>query len=105
MFLTIAFYQFVSLKNIEQLQTSILKTCQKNNIKGMGGSPRGLEVYKKAHNGSGKENDDYIKSVAKKMKEYLKDGSKGDYDMNPKHFPKGNGQLEKMKAKKYKYVF
>ena len=34
MFLTIAFYQFVSLKNIEQLQTSILKSCQKNNIKG-----------------------------------------------------------------------
>ena len=34
MFLTIAFYQFVSLKNIEQLQTSILKFCQKNNIKG-----------------------------------------------------------------------
>jgi hypothetical protein len=25
-----------------------------------------LEVYKKAHNGSGKENDEYIKSVAKK---------------------------------------
>ena len=34
MFLTIAFYQFVSLKNIEQIQTSILKSCQKNNIKG-----------------------------------------------------------------------
>ena len=34
MFLTIAFYQFVSLKNIKQLQTSILKSCQKNNIKG-----------------------------------------------------------------------
>ena len=34
MFLTIAFYQFVSLKNIEQLQVFILKFCQKNNIKG-----------------------------------------------------------------------
>jgi hypothetical protein len=31
------------------------------------------------------------------MKDYLKDGSKGDYDMNPKTFPKGNGELEKMK--------
>ena len=30
------------------------------------------------------------------MKEYLKDGSKGDYEMNPKHFPKGNGELEEM---------
>ena len=34
MYLTIAFYQFVSLKNIEQLQKSILKFCQKNKIKG-----------------------------------------------------------------------
>ena len=34
MFLTIAFYQFVSLENIDQLQAFILKFCQKNNIKG-----------------------------------------------------------------------
>ena len=34
MFLTIAFYQFVNLENIEQLQAYILKFCQKNNIKG-----------------------------------------------------------------------
>jgi len=34
MFLTIAFYQFVSLENIEQLQAFILKFCQKNSIKG-----------------------------------------------------------------------
>ena len=65
------------------------------------GKPRGLETYEKAHKGSGKENEDYIKSVAKKMKDYLKDGSKGEYETSPKHFPKGNGQLEKMKSKKY----
>ena len=34
MFLTIAFYQFVSLKNIDQLQEFISKFCQKNSIKG-----------------------------------------------------------------------
>ena len=34
MFLTIAFYQFVSLKNIDQLQAFIFKFCQKNSIKG-----------------------------------------------------------------------
>ena len=34
MFLTAAFYHFVSLENIEQFQTSILKFCQKNKIKG-----------------------------------------------------------------------
>ena len=47
------------------------------------------------------ENDDYIKSVTKKMKEYLKDGSKGKYDMNPEQFPKGNGELAKMTKKAY----
>ena len=34
MYLTIAFYHFVSLENIEQLQTFILQFCKKNNIKG-----------------------------------------------------------------------
>jgi hypothetical protein len=73
---------------------------EENNIKNTP-TPAGMTYYQKAHKGSGKEGDDYMKSLAKKMKEYIKDGSKGDYDMNPKHFPKGNGQLEKMKAKKY----
>jgi hypothetical protein len=86
---------------LEQKNKEVKDPAEKNNIKGFGGSPRGLEVYKKAHNGSGKENDDYIKDVTKKMKDYLKDGSKGDFDMNPKMFPKGNGELEKMKKKAY----
>jgi hypothetical protein len=37
----------------------------------------------------------------KKMKDYLKDGSKGKFETEPEHFPKGNGQLAKMAAKKY----
>ena len=89
-------------KIVKDQKNKIVKDpAEKNNIKGMGGSPRGLEVYKKAHNGSGKENDDYIKDVTKKMKDYLKDGSKGEYDMNPKIFPKGNGELAKMSKKAY----
>jgi len=63
--------------------------------------PKGLSAYERAVKGSKKENDDYIKSVGKKMKDYLKDGSKGDYEENPKHFPKNNGQLEKMKKMAY----
>ena len=86
---------------LEQKTKKVNDPAEKNNIKGMGGSPRGLEVYKKAHNGSGKENDEYIKSVTKKMKDYLKDGSKGEYDMNPKIFPVGNGELEKMDKKAF----
>jgi hypothetical protein len=89
-------------KIVKDQKNKIVKDpAEKNNIKGMGGSPRGLEVYKKAHNGSGKENDDYIKDVTKKMKDYLKDGSKGEYEMNPKIFPVGNGELEKMDKKAF----
>lgn len=62
---------------------------------------KGLSTYEKAHKGSGKENDDYLKSVTKKMKEYLNDGSKGDYDTEPDFFPKGNGELGEMKKKAY----
>jgi len=61
----------------------------------------GLETYKKNHKKSGAEGDEYIKSVTKKMKEYLKNGSKGDFDTNPKIFPKGNGELAKMDKKAY----
>jgi hypothetical protein len=46
-------------------------------------------------------NDDHIKAVTKKMKEYLKDGSKGKYESDPKSFPKGNGELAKMTKKAY----
>jgi hypothetical protein len=63
--------------------------------------PKGLATYEKAHKGSGKENNDYLQSVTKKMKDYLKDGSKGEYSMEPKMFPKGNGELAKMDKMAY----
>ena len=53
-------------------------------------------VTKDSQSKSKSENDKYIASVVKKMSTYLKDGSKGKYEMNPEHFPKGNGELEKM---------
>lgn len=53
-------------------------------------------VLKSSLNKSGKDQGDYIEMVTKKMKEYLKTGSKGKYEMNPKHFPVGNGELEEM---------
>jgi hypothetical protein len=85
---------------IDLIENIIKEQKEKSKLRSIG-KPRGLETYEKAHKGSGKENEDYIKSVAKKMKDYLKDGSKGEYTESPKHFPKGNGQLEKMKVKKY----
>jgi hypothetical protein len=66
-----------------------------------GGTPKGYSEYERAVKKSKKENDDSIKDTGKKMKDYLKTGSKSSYDENPKYFPKGNGQLEKMKAHKY----
>jgi hypothetical protein len=58
-------------------------------------------ITKTAQSKSKSENDKYVKDVVKKMKDYLKDGSKGSFEMNPKHFPKGNGDLEKMDKMAY----
>ena len=79
----------------EQKMTEVEKP-KESKLKPIGGTPKGYSAYEKAHKGSGKENDDNIKDVTKKMKDYLKDGSKGNYDMNPKMFPVGNGELEEM---------
>jgi hypothetical protein len=46
-------------------------------------------------------NQNNIKTVTKKMKQYLKTGSKAPYEANPKIFPKGNGELAKMDKKAY----
>lgn len=62
----------------------------------------GMKITKKALKDTKGENDEYLESVNKKMKEYLKDGSKETYESNPKHFPKGNGELGEMKKKAYK---
>jgi hypothetical protein len=58
-------------------------------------------VTKDSQSKSKKQNDDYIDDVVKKMKGYLTQASKGEYEMNPKHFPKGNGELAKMSKKAY----
>lgn len=72
---------------------------EKDNIKKMS-KPKGLATYETAIGKSKKENDDYIKSVTQKMKDYLKDGSKEDYTMDAEHFPESNGQMDKKMAKK-----
>ena len=74
---------------------------EKNNIKKQSSHP-GTSTTARNFKKSGEENEDYIKSVTKKMKEYLKNGSKGDFDFEPKIFPKGNGELAKMDKKTYK---
>ena len=85
---------------LEQKSTNVKDVAEKNNLKNLA-SPPGLEKYKQVHKKDGKENEDNIKAVAQKMKDYLKDGSKAEYDTNPKIFPKGNGELAKMSKKAY----
>jgi len=63
---------------------------------------KGMAETEKVLSANKKENEDAIKAVTKKMKEYLKDGSKGEYSMEPKMFPKGNGELAKMDKMAYK---
>jgi hypothetical protein len=62
---------------------------------------KGMAETEKVLSADKKENDAAIKAVTKKMKEYLKGMTKGEYDTNPKHFPKGNGELAKMETMKY----
>ena len=66
-----------------------------------GQTPPGYTAYEKSFKGSGKENKEAMNDTTKRMREYNKLGSKGEYETNPKHFPKGNGQLEKMSKKAY----
>jgi hypothetical protein len=73
----------------------------KENTKYEKGKVSTSNVLKSSLNRSGKDENDYIKSVTEKMKAYLKNASKGNYEMNPKHFPKGNGELEEMEKMAY----
>jgi hypothetical protein len=89
---------FTESEIVDMIEQIIME--EKDNIK-KGKTPAGLEAYEKAHKGSGKENEDYMKEFTKKITEYQKDGSKEKFTTDPKHFPKGNGELEKMSKKAY----
>jgi hypothetical protein len=48
------------------------------------------------------ENNQNLKRVEAKLKDYLKKGPKAKFEMNPKDFPKGMGELGETKKKAYK---
>ena len=89
---------FTESEIVDMIEQIIME--EKDNIK-KGKTPAGLEAYEKAHKGSGKENKDYMKEFTKKITDYNKEGSKEKFTTDPKHFPKGNGELEKMEKKAY----
>jgi hypothetical protein len=85
---------------VNLIEKIILEQKTQNNINSIG-MAKGYDKYNQVHKKSGKENEDSLKATAKKMREYTKPGSKGEYTENPTDFPKNNGEFEKMAAKKY----
>jgi len=93
---------FTESEIIDIIENIVLEEKKKESNITKGVTPKGLETYNKAHKGSGKENKEYLESVVKKMTDYIKDGSKQKkYESNPKHFPKGNGELGEMEKMAY----
>jgi hypothetical protein len=82
---------------IEIIENIVLEEKKKKKTK----TNSSKNITKSSQSKSKTENDKYIDSVVKKMKDYLKKGSKGSYEMNPKSFPKGNGEIEKMQKMAY----
>jgi len=85
---------------VNLIEKIILEQKTQDNIKSIG-MAKGYDKYSQVHKKSGKENEDSLKATAKKMKDYVATGSKGEYTENPTHFPKGNGELAKMNKKTY----
>ena len=74
---------------------------KKSNVK-ITGKSKGMAEYDRVHKKDEDINKKANEESFKKMKEYVKAGSKGNFEPNPKHFPKGNGELGKMDKKAYK---
>jgi len=79
-----------SLTLSEEEMISLIESIviEQKKVKGMAETEKVLSADKK-------ENDQYIKDVTKKMKDYLKNMSKGEFTTEPKTFPQGNGQMKK----------
>jgi hypothetical protein len=75
------------------LEQKVKDKSEKSNIDKK--SPEGLKKTLKVQGQSKKENEDYAKEVVKKMKDYLKDGSNGEFNENPEDFPKSNYNMKK----------
>jgi hypothetical protein len=58
--------------------------------------------FNKVSNKNKEFNQDHLNAVVKKMKDYLKTGSEGKYEMNPQSFPVGNGEMKETPKKAYK---
>jgi len=89
------------IESIVMEQKKVKDKAEKNNIGDK--KPEGLKKTEKVLKADKKENDDYAKQVVKKMKEYVKAGSNGEFNESPENFPESNYSLSKMKEKTMKY--
>jgi len=90
---------FTESEVIEMVERIINEENKKFNA---GRQPKGYTEYERVHKTDKKEEEDYFKLLAKKMKDYLKDSTKGNYKENPTNFPESNYTLDKNdKVKKY----
>jgi len=62
---------------------------------------KGLKDTEKTLKDSKKVNDEAMKEVNKKMKDYVKAGSNEAYDEDPEGFPKGNGEMGEEDSMKF----
>ena len=85
---------------VDMIEDIVLEEKIKSNIRGTG-KAKGTVEYDRVHKKDEDINEKAINDVAKKMEEYVKPGSKAKFDMNPKTFPKGNGELGEMSKKAY----
>jgi len=92
--------QLTENEMISMIEEIVLEE-KKNNLKSTGKS-KGMVEFDRVHKKDEDINKKANEESFKKMKDYVKAGSKGNFDPNPKHFPKGNGQLAKMDKKAYK---
>ena len=83
------------------LEQKVKDRAEKNNITTK--KAEGLKKTEKVLKADKKENEDYAKLVVKKMKEYLKPGSVGEFNESPENFPQSNYTQGKMKEKTMKY--
>ena len=75
------------------LEQQVKDAAEKNNISKK--EATGLKKTEKILGKNKSEGDSYFKELAKKMTDYLKDGTKAKYEMNPENFPESNYKIDK----------
>jgi len=85
---------------VDMIEELVNEEKVKDNLKKTG-KPAGLVQYDRVSKKDKSENSRANKESFKKMSDYVKTGSKGNFESNPVMFPLGNGELGKMDKKGY----